>query len=498
MSVFRSVARYLRVNWDWRLEQHLQQQERLRMMDPPPPKKHLPPPVGIGGYLRANAPVVPAPGLPLADVQGIIFRGYKYHQHARHFCLRISDIERTKAWIGSLVNRPGTPLQINTAKEWHGAMPDVLLNLGMTYEALEAFKIPGLDMQKSFVSFQDGAPKNAEIIGDTGESSPKNWIGDLGGGTHFVLSLYALNDAILDRYSSELRAGFAECLTEQYSHDANALPDHKVHFGYRDSISQPHVRGVGKEITDDQPVVPPYYFIIMDHDLAPYNIPTPNNFWLNGTFGAFRILKQDVHLFNDYLESQSHLVPPEKLKAQFCGRWDDGTPLHLSPGIGGCVPEAELNRFNYSVPFEDSMGTKCPYGSHLRRTNARMGTVLGGVQAHRVMRRAIPFGPPDDDPSEENRGLVGYFMGVDIQAQFEFIMQQWVNHANFTSVIEQPSGFDPLIGMNDGTAASVFDVMDPYDGSSIRVKNIPRFVTTMGSAYCFLPSITGLKYLAKV
>ena len=56
------------------------------------------------------------------------------------------------------------------------------------------------------------------------------------------------------------------------------------------------------------------------------------------------------------------------------------------------------------------------------------------------------------------------------------------------------SGVDPLIGANS-PSSSVFTI-PTSPTSSVKVSGFARFVITRGSAYCFLPSVTGLRYVA--
>ena len=55
---------------------------------------------------------------------------------------------------------------------------------------------------------------------------------------------------------------------------------------------------------------------------------------------------------------------------------------------------------------------------------------------------------------------------------------------------------DPLLGANE-PATSWFDLPLP-SGAPIRLRGLPRFVTTKGGAYTFLPSISAIKYLGSM
>jgi hypothetical protein len=52
---------------------------------------------------------------------------------------------------------------------------------------------------------------------------------------------------------------------------------------------------------------------------------------------------------------------------------------------------------------------------------------------------------------------------------------------------------DPLIGANT-VETGWFDLL-LKSGATIRLRKLPRFVTTRGGAYTFLPSIAAIRYL---
>ena len=55
---------------------------------------------------------------------------------------------------------------------------------------------------------------------------------------------------------------------------------------------------------------------------------------------------------------------------------------------------------------------------------------------------------------------------------------------------------DPLTGANS-SETSWFD-LSAKNGGNIRLRGLPRFVTTRGGAYMFLPSLTAIEYLSKL
>ncbi|MEL7146388.1 MAG: peroxidase, partial [Bacteroidota bacterium] len=115
---------------------------------------------------------------------------------------------------------------------------------------------------------------------------------------------------------------------------------------------------------------------------------------------------------------------------------------------------------------------------------------------HRVVRRAMPYGPPFDPTKEDNtpRGLIGHFVGI-IENAFEFLMHNWVNESIFAPDIDFISK-DPLLGANNA-ADSIMNIPKKPFAAPENIKGFPRFIQTKGSAYLFLPGIDALKFIGK-
>ena len=76
--------------------------------------------------------------------------------------------------------------------------------------------------------------------------------------------------------------------------------------------------------------------IVMNDDKRFYEIPTPHELGLYGSFVAFRVLEQDVAGFEKFLQDYADQIEPEKLAAKLCGRWRNGVPQDLQ----GLLPRA--------------------------------------------------------------------------------------------------------------------------------------------------------------
>ena len=457
------------------------------------------------------------------DIQGTILRGYRVDR-ARHFVLSVVDPAAAQAFIASLITPSSGMPQITTAGRW-AVKPTSFLNLGITARGLAALGQPVSGFPSSFTAGAT-APSTAKTVGDVGASAPANWVDGLSDGAkvHLILSLWVAADpGELERVSTVLRAAFAGSLDELAAQDATALPDNKVHFGYTDNISQPHVQGAPPTKhprPDMQPVAPTGEFLLgyENQNSGIYSV-TPAPLSTNSSFGVFRLLEQDVPGFESWLASSAPTVglDVETLAAKVCGRWRNGVPLVLSPDTPNPDPPLapdQINDYTYLYPndptLDDTFGYHCPVGAHMRRANPRNEPVIGNDGSlHRIVRRAMPYGPPYD-PEEGpgvSRGLVGWFINADISNQFEFLMGQWVNGSTFVRSVSGPNGANPvnnisgqdvILGVNDPSASS-FTLSDPPVGTAKPVNQkltgFGPFVTTRGGAYCYLPSISALSYI---
>jgi len=457
--------------------------------------------------------------LDLDDIQGLILRGYKMLT-ARHLILRIDDRDGFKSVLrGLATEEPGTGPSITVAADWNekppiGKKPAHCVNIGLTFQGLKALGVPKLE---SFpVDFVEGAVARAGKVGDTGPNAPENWKGELASpAVHVLLSVSAPDEAELDAVTGELRGLIADrgAATELSCHDGRGLEGDVAHFGYKDGLSQPTIEGAPMAgLVDPLSLAPAGQFVLghprIQHPDSFYPVPEPDQLGRNGSYAAFRILEQDVAGFERFLRESAPRVgmSEEMLAAKLCGRWRNGVPVVMSPETDSPdppIPDDQLNNVDYVARdgghgYDDRKGHRCPVGSHIRRGWPRSHRVAGGGgHRHRLVRRGLPYGPkydpaaPDDRPE---RGLLGLFIGASLVDQFEFLMSEWVNDGIFAAGLGRTK--DPILGSND-PADSRF-VMPARDGPPAEITGFSQFVTTRGGAYCFLPSITALSYLAEL
>jgi deferrochelatase/peroxidase EfeB len=443
--------------------------------------------------LRAAAPTAE----DLDDIQGLVLRGYN-KAFARHLVLEIEDAGAFKSLLGTLADEdPASGPFLTVATDWRdkpggGAL---CVSLGFTNEGLEAL---GVDTATFPEEFRAGAAKRAEQeVRDTGPSHPDHWDPELRAARpHAIVSLYAQSEDELDVATAAILGGGVR-LAGRF--DAHRLSDdHREHFGFADGLSQPTLpleRPAG--LPDPFPQVPIGEFVLGHPGQRPRPwapVPEPAELGRNGSFAAFRVMGQDVRGFLDYIETESERlgIDSELLAAKMCGRWRSGEPLALRPSQSDPdIERKDLNQFDYK---DDQAGMRCPRGAHIRRAFPRSQRVVDDFDGfeRRIVRRAMPYGPPyEPGGADEPRGLVGMFICASLEQQFEYVMRQWLNDGLFTGGLGRTR--DPLTGNNDKDE-SLLNL--PGEPRAVEAKGFPNFVTTRWSAYLFLPSMTGLKFLA--
>lgn len=288
----------------------------------------------------------------------------------------------------------------------------------------------------------------------------------------------------------------------------------KEHFGFEDGISNPDVEGVpdnGPAVDCGNPddsgefrKIPAGEFILgypgEGGEVAP--MPLPLLLGRNGTYLVLRKLEQDVKAFRTFLKKASRRLPhapgvdpADYLAAKMVGRWKNGSPLVLHPESEP-KPGDPNNTFKYAA---DLAGASCPLGAHIRRANPRNSLGFGGklMSRHRLIRRGIAYGPylPEtagegaDDGSRRGIMFLAFNSGFD---QFEFVQQAWIGSGDD---FQQGDDMDPLVGSREER-----QMMIPGDEATTRppflCAGIPRFVTSRGGDYFFVPSLTGLRLMA--
>ncbi|WP_254706331.1 Dyp-type peroxidase [Streptomyces lunaelactis] len=473
------------------------------------------------------------------DIQGDVIAGFKKDQMTLLF-LKFEDAARARTWVKRLEPQVSTTRQVATfnaafrkAREASGgddpkALKATWLNVSFTYEGLRELTgkdpLPSAKAGSGLEAFKQGSDKRA--LGDTGDSSPENWLfGDGKGQTvHAVLTV--ASDTVQDLHAAvtEQREACAQAkIVIVFQQNGATLPGTrrgKEHFGFKDGVSEPGVLG----FDEPDPAKPEYVKgkhgtrlipageFVLGHDRVdggPHEAPD----WAgNGTFQVVRRLAQDVPGFWAQVGVQlkvlkkAKVVPAEAtiewLAARFVGRWRSGAPVAKCPNAD--MPSSALAGEDNDFGFRnDPEGYTTPLFSHLRKSNPRDG--LQEEPGHppfdenpvmdrrRIIRRGAPYGAPFDPASEgpggpdSPRGLLFVCYQSDLVQQFEFIQKSWIDSTAFPPNRPKKPGPDAMVG-----AAGTVSYETPGTTTEL---SLSQFVATEGSVYAFVPSLTTLRHL---
>lgn len=396
-------------------------------------------------------------------------------------------------------------------------------------------------------SFHLGDPKE-----QTSEGNKNNWIfGNEGNEADIFLIAASDSSITLEKETAKLTSVISKYNIEiLYFEKGERLEGETEHFGFKDGISQPEVRGYVNEdkeyitqriissgnenLNDPEFAAPgkmllwPGQFILgypkqsashFRNPIEPTEIEK-SDFIKNGSFLVFRRLKQDVKTFNEetnkiYNELISTAgfedISYEDFLAKLVGRKKDGMPIGFQN-----TPVAHMNNFNFkantgnyilstgenvaSVPA-DPTGNKCPMFAHIRKVNPRDLPTDQGAETNtatfRIMRRGIPFGKPynfqnpNDISNQDERGLLFLCYQRSIKNQFELLTNKWMNK---DSRPESLVGHDNIMGQNNeedsgGIKWCTFN----SGGQNKRLEFKTPFIIPTGGGYFFCPSLDALQ-----
>jgi Dyp-type peroxidase family len=436
-----------------------------------------------------------AQGLKLADVQGIVYTGYKKLAWAGFLFAKLGpDVDATRGWLQAL--------PISTAAHDDVSHHKPKLQVAFAATGLRALGVPENVIDGLPNELKLGMAARANILGD----KPAEWT--LGQDPiDVMLMVYATTEAERAQLMVDHRELLEVAGATVYADElAWKFTGEREHFGFADGLSQPFVPGLhGSPRSHERQIA--LGELLLGYPNAYDKLPigpryTDFDLGANGTYIVFRKLAQHVTTLWKYLEEQApHLdMDSEMLAAKLLGRWRDGRPLILAPTRDVKLdPHKSLNDFKFLE--EDPDGLVCPIAAHIRRANprdARDGTAKISemvVDRHRILRRGRSYGQPialeeakagHDDGVQ--RGLYFIGLGASIARGFEFIQQSWLNNP----------AFHGLQGENDpvtGPGGCPFTI--PADPIRKRLLDVPKIVSTLGGGYFFMPSIAAIERMLR-
>jgi Dyp-type peroxidase family len=420
-------------------------------------------------------------------------------------------------------------------------------NVALTHDGLAALGVAEDELAAFPEAFREGMAARADHLGDVDESAPDRWVGPpaderIDG----LLVLAADSAADLDRLAERRLSAMGDhgvtVVFDQRGRSREDQPGHE-HFGFRDGISQPGVRGFTEPENPDDPdqgipgqdLVWPGEFVLgyptqvaepsaedpgeLNTEPGPVEVEGPA--WAtDGSYVVYRRLRQDVAGFRSFVAAaaEEQGIGADVMGAKLVGRYESGAPLEpvegLDPAIdttAGDPSEVDptvldrdrINDFEFAEHDDD--GLVVPRGAHVRKVYPRdTDTPTGGeadTQTHRILRRGIPFGRSFDADAApgspaagdaefpEDRGLVFLCYQASIEDQFEFVQTQWVNDEDAPN---EGGGRDPIISQDRASRSFALP-----GGRTDHVAMMERFVITTGGAYLFQPSVSALRRLGR-
>jgi Dyp-type peroxidase family len=510
--------------------------------------------------------VIEEPELEAADIQGNILVGFMKN-HQAMLCLRFGETAGAKAWLAELESRIATTEEVlafaqlrRTLRDRRGSSPIGATWVNVAFSALGLAKLTSAAEVDRFLSksFVNGMPEDASSLGDRVDEHgrPTGWVF---GGIDDVPDAFLivasddpthLAEAVAAEKAALAAPGAPELVHELPCTARADLPGHE-HFGFKDGISQPAVRGRvnGSPLSprrlspDDEasavyaepgrPLVWPGQFVIGlpiqngDDPLQPMDPQAPAPDWSrNGSYLVVRRLQQDVDGFWRFAREQAAELAQapgfagmtaERLASLMVGRWPSGAPTSRTPDAelealgtddrannafffrGGSPPKRVEGSppDPYPPAVADPDGVRCPYAAHIRKVNPRDdGTDTGGladVFTHAILRRGIAYGEPfhagEDPPGD--RGLMFLCYQSSIANQFRFLTQRWVNQPGLP---HGDHGHDPILGQSGRDSERKRWLVVVGTNGEQRTLELPHdFVTATGGGYFFAPSLRAIR-----
>ena len=479
--------------------------------------------------------------LKLEEIQGNVVAGFNKDYTSYLFFALPEDPVRARAWLADLVNQVATAQEVKQFNDLfrairkrrgdrEGVVEAAWMNLAFTHEGLGRFAaVDDSELALFPEEFREGMRRRKATIGDLGDNDPDRWPNDLGRKTIHALMIVAA-DSVED-LNREIRYFVRHAASHEVSlvfqQDGMTRPDapgHE-HFGFKDGISQPGIRGLtgssypqgSGEGDPPRDVIAGGEFVLgyprqQSSDAADDPL-TPQPEWTeNGSYLVFRRLRQDVKGFRDFLSSEAARLGTtvDLLGAKLVGRYRSGAPLvgaedaAVDPGTRkpDVLGKDRINDFGYSV---DPHGAQVPRAAHIRKVYPRDQQVFENEprERPRILRRGITFGqsfrdgnPPHSpfgaDPRfPDDRGLCFVCYQRSIRDQFEVIQCGWVNRE---AVPEDGDGVDPVA--SQAYPASPERTIRVPGTAADPVRLPGQWVTTTGGEYFFSPSISALKRLS--
>ena len=297
--------------------------------------------------------------LELDDIQGYIIRGYAHMQYSRFVLLQIEDAAKARGWLNEIAGSVTTAMHIPDKRN----LPSTCLNIAFTSPGLSKLGMVKENVQTFNPEFVAGmvTDHRRRILGDIDSNAPErwNWGGPTNDTVHIMLMVFGANKNVcLDYYERLTKVYTAKGIKELIPLDGQTLPKNREHFGFRDGISQPVIKGSGR-IAPENDMINAGEFILgykNEYNVYPDSpliakeqgnmnlLPADGegsgkkDLGRNSSYLVMRQMEQDVKSFwtfmNDNTKNEDGSVNRDesiKLAAKIMGRWPGGAPITKFP-----------------------------------------------------------------------------------------------------------------------------------------------------------------------
>lgn len=514
------------------------------------------------------------PKLAGDQIQGDSLAGFR-KDHVALMFLRFDEqqLSAVKRWLAELVPylaRLSDVAHFNASyramKLRRGCDPELTalwVNIAFTAQGLTKL-VGAAEVERFETAFRIGAAARAATLGDPscGAGSPAAWcVGGPENEPDAMINVAADLELHLDNERARLGTTFdatngaVTLIHEDIGNACIAPVKGHEHFGFKDGVSQPGVRGtVGSAnapltrrlLADDdplsdrfampgQPLLQPGEFVVgyprqdPEDPTGEQPEPAPDErepAWAdNGSYLVYRRLRQDVAAFNRFIDdgvrqlaAQGIDVGAEQFGAMCVGRWKSGTPIARAPhyddpaiAADKYAPQSfffwsDTKPVKWKDPHEptdnfpaakmDGDGNVCPLAAHIRKVNPRdEGTDLGGgtrTLRRRILRRGVTYGPKYEPGEAEGVDRGLLFLCYQRSISEQFEFV-WRVWSNKTGTPRADAGFDPIIGQNGDRPPDARELYFPVAHDRRATVKIPeRFIISTGGAYLFAPSIDAI------
>jgi Dyp-type peroxidase family len=489
----------------------------------------------------------------LDRVQGNIVPGFVPDSQAL-LALRIVDPTAARDWLAALVPDVTTGAQVYACRA-EKSFDGPWLNVALSQAGLTALigGEPGLTDE----AFTEGLAARSALLGDDGH--PEDWVvGSPARPLHVLVIVAGSANAVARKARQVLLRAAESGLVQVWSETGTRLGERgaaREHFGFRDGVSEPAVRGLPVASRGDAfgpgdgtgafrlnpdgpqyaapgtPLIHAGSFVFgypkqhPSHPVRPWLPARAGPQWTDdGSYLVFRRLRQDVDRFEEFLAREGERVAAvmgwdpanaaESLGAYLIGRWKSGVPViqtattdPVTPGhdpYGGTSNGRHSNDFDFAnLPVgtapafgegRDPLGLACPGSAHIRKVNPRTGHTDQGGLEDTLTRRILRRGMPYGPP---HRAGDGKDRGLHFLCYQTSIVDQFEFLTRIWS--NSPSaprggGMDLLIGQCRGGMRAAY-LHGPH-GRQVTVATAEAFVVPTGGEYLFAPSTEGLRGLA--